>query len=551
VRERAALQEQERLQIVAKSNAEKAMASAAQAQTGAEKSREVSLFMKDMIERVGPAAMASESGTWRQIVDGAASQIGTGRLDPGVEWELRTTLGSVYYSLGQKQRAVEMQREALQLARLHPEASSGRIIESLVNLGWVLNQNGQPTLADPLFREAFALAKVHFQNDNPRMAWIKGRLGWNLMDEGKLDEAEPLCREALEKARAHWKTAGASDTTMPGNLAGYATGLAYVMALRGQNVEAEQLFREAVSASKERKGGSDLDTSGWIKNLATFLRGIGRRDEAEALYREAWDLDKIQAPKHPRQVGAAGNLALILRERGENLEANKILAELMADARSLPEADRPSWANNLSSVGVSAASLGYWNDASTLLQTARQLGADAERLPVHRMAVAWQTKDKAAVQKAFDDFIAGLSKRNGGAMGIDVCTVLALMPASDLRFWIAHLSDAARNSAGAPEWRLAATALAALRAGELKAALESARQAASQTEPGPRVTGQLVLALGQHSAGKDDEARQSVAAARAGFAQFADAKTEVPGKRLLDWVIIRALLDETTTAIGI
>jgi tetratricopeptide (TPR) repeat protein len=537
--------------MVARSNAEKAVASAAQARTEAEKSRQVSWFMKDMIESVGPAAMASESGTWRRIVDKAADQIGKDRLDPGVEWELRTTLGSVYYSLGQKQRAIEMHREALRLARLHFAGSPARIVESLVNLGWVLNQNGQPIAADPLFREGFALAQKHLSGDDPRVPWIKGRLGWNLMDMGNLDEAEPLCREALEKARAHWNTSDPSDAIMPGTLAGYATGLAYVMALRGQSVEAEQLFREAVAAARDQKGGRAQDVSGWIKNLAAFLRSSGRRDEAEAFYREAWELDRTQAPNHPRQVGAGGNLALILRERGENAEADKILSELISTARSLPEVDRPSWANNLAAIGVSAATLGFWTDAATLLQSARQLGADNERLPVHRMAVAWQTKDKAALQKGFDDFIAILSRRTGGVLGVDICAVLALMPASpENRYWLGHLAEAARNPAGASEWRMAATALADFRAGKLDSAQEAAKKAAAQSETGPRTTGHLVLALCQNSAGQKDQGRSSVASARATFGDLGGLESDIPGKKLLDWVIVRALLGEAANAIG-
>ncbi|MBI3877684.1 MAG: serine/threonine protein kinase [Verrucomicrobia bacterium] len=86
LQERAAKREQELLQKEANASARRAGTNAEKARIEAAKSREVSLFMKEMIQSVGPVAMASESTMWRQIVDKAAERIGQQRLHPTVEW---------------------------------------------------------------------------------------------------------------------------------------------------------------------------------------------------------------------------------------------------------------------------------------------------------------------------------------------------------------------------------------------------------------------------------------------------------------------------------
>ncbi|MBI3877685.1 MAG: tetratricopeptide repeat protein [Verrucomicrobia bacterium] len=457
---------------------------------------------------------------------------------------MRTTLGEVYMSLGQKREATEMHREALRLARQNAELGPTKVIDSLVSLGWILNQSGQPPAADPLLREALALAGLQFEASSPKITWIKCRLGWNLMDLGRLDEAEPLCREALEKARKHWNGTDESQAELQGSMATYATGLAYVMQLRGRTAEAEELFREAVDAARRDKGENHPDLSGWIKNLATFLRGEGRPDEAEVLYRKAWELDKTHAPNHPRQIGAAGNLALLMRERGDDDEADMIISKLIAAANSLPEADRLSWANNLAAVGVNAATYGHWKDAAELLGAAKESGADSERLPIFQMAVAWQMKDTQTLQKTFSDYLAGLNKGGKRVLALDFCVTLAVWPSTDTDApTLQRLAECARDSTGSAEWNSVAQALANCRLGQFDSAAELSRKV-GEADAGPRAAAHLILALCQQRTDRRQEARASLAAGREALSAWAGADIGSLNRKWLDGIIVKALLQE-------
>ena len=550
IRERAAKQEQEMLQKEANASARRADTNAEKARTSAAKSRQVSSFMKEMIESVGPVAMASESTMWRQVVDKAAERLGQQRLHPSVEWEVRTTLGEVYFSLGQKREATEMLRQSLRLARQTTDLGPTKVTESLVSLGWILNQSGQPVAAEPLLREALDLAARHLDKDDPKLTWIKSRIGWNLMDLGHLDEAEPLCREALEKAREHWHDPDESREPMPGSLASYATGLAYVMQLRGRRTEAESLFREAVDAAERDKGFDHPELSGWIKNLASFLRGEVRDEEAESLYRRALELDKKHAPNHPRQIGAAGNLALLMLERGDATGAGQIISKLIATAKSLPEADRLSWANNLAAVGANAAQFGHWDEAASLFQAAEETGSDTARLPAFRVTIAAQRKDPAALRTAHSDFLSRAGKDGQAVVAVDLATVFAHWSAAGAGTQAARrLGELALDSTGTKEWNALARALASYRLGVFGPASTLARSATNDANSWSALAGQFLLAQCLQQTGKPQEARAALASGREVLARWPGTDAAHQKRKWIDMTIAQALLHEAETVI--
>jgi tetratricopeptide (TPR) repeat protein len=441
-RERAALNEQALLQ-------KEAQISAAQARTEAEKSRQVSAYMKEMIAGVGPVAMASESSAWRQIVDRASARLGREKLNPVVEWELRTTLAEVYSSLGQRLQAADMHADALKLARRHAELSPFQVIDSLVNVAWNLKEANQAPAADPLLQEALALGLKAHPPGHPKVTWIKGRMGWNMMALRRIDEAEALCREALEQAREYWKRPDATRDELPASVSSFATALAFVMQLRNNSVEAEKLFREALESARSEKGDNHPDIRSWMHNLAAFLDNEGRRDEAEALYRRGWEIARTSSPNHPGQIAGAASLLLLLRERQADEEADQIISRLMAAARNQVEADRPSWANNLSNVGLVAAAHRHWADAFQMLRMAADLGSQNPRLPAGLLAVASMRQDSAALQSAAALYRANLSGTNRPPTAPELLLGLALAPR--LGIDKSTLEKLAGNAAKLPE----------------------------------------------------------------------------------------------------
>jgi hypothetical protein len=157
-----------------------------------------------------------------------------------------------------------------------------------------------------------------------------------------------------------------------------------------------------------------------MKNLASFLRGEGRKDEAEQFCRRALGLDRKHAPNHPRQIGGAGNLALLMREHGDADGASQMLSKLIVTAKSPPEADRLGWAKHLAALGANAAQFGHWDEADRLFRAADECGSDTSRLPAFRVIVASQRRDAAVIRPALAAYIAGVGKDGQTALSIDL-----------------------------------------------------------------------------------------------------------------------------------
>src|SRR6185369_10589581 len=86
-----------------------------QAQTEAAKSQQVAQFLKDMLKGVEPSVAKGRDTTMlREILDKTAERVGKDLTNqPEVEAELRNTIGSAYWELGQLDKAESMYRRSL------------------------------------------------------------------------------------------------------------------------------------------------------------------------------------------------------------------------------------------------------------------------------------------------------------------------------------------------------------------------------------------------------------------------------------------------------
>jgi hypothetical protein len=84
------------------------------ADNAAEKSRQVSLFLENMLKGVGPAvALGRDTTLLREILDRTAARVTTDlRNEPEVEAEICNTLGEVYRELGLSSNAEEFHSDA-------------------------------------------------------------------------------------------------------------------------------------------------------------------------------------------------------------------------------------------------------------------------------------------------------------------------------------------------------------------------------------------------------------------------------------------------------
>ncbi len=121
-----------------------AEADKAKAQIEAAKSRQVTRFLEDMLQGVGPSvALGQDTTILRCILDRTAGSVGSEMTNqPAVEAELRNLIGRVYFAIGNYDQAEKMHRTALAIYQKLTGPESPEAAASLNDLGLALDKKG-------------------------------------------------------------------------------------------------------------------------------------------------------------------------------------------------------------------------------------------------------------------------------------------------------------------------------------------------------------------------------------------------------------------------
>ena len=359
----------------------------------------LTMFFDEMLKGVGPAvARGRDTQMLKEILDKTAIRVGEDlKNNPEVEALLRSTLGKVYFDLGDFPRAEAMNRESLALYKRlrgdeHPDVAS-----ALGALSIRLEHVGKLAEAEALSREVLAMYRKLRGNEHQDVADALGNLGAILMNRGKFDEGEALFREGLA---LHKKLANTNDTAMASTL----NNLGHALYERRKLAEAEPMLREALTLRRQLLGEDHPMVSTTLNNLALTLEAKGKFAEAEPLHRESLALRrKLHGNEHPKVAVALNNLALVLRRQGKLAEAEILVREALAMQRKLLGNEHPDVAWSLSSLGQLLSVQNKPADAEPLFREAlsmrrKLLGNEHPRVAItlHGLADVLETQNKLA-----------------------------------------------------------------------------------------------------------------------------------------------------------
>jgi serine/threonine protein kinase len=214
VNERESRKEAEHQRHLAESNQNKAQAEAA-------KSQQVAHFLEEMLAGIDPAVASGQDTIWlREILQKTAGRVGKGlKGDPEVEAELRDTIGSVYYAMGDYKPAAEMDQTALELRQQVFGPKHPLVAKSMDHLGLVLWRQGKFPEATSMFRGALAMQKQFHNGPDLDIVATLNHLATVLNSTRNLPEAETLLREAVEmdrKLRGEDDPGGGGNPNKPG-----------------------------------------------------------------------------------------------------------------------------------------------------------------------------------------------------------------------------------------------------------------------------------------------------------------------------------------------
>jgi TPR repeat protein len=273
--------------------------------------RQVSQFLKDMLQSVGPSvALGRDTTLLREILQNTADRVQKDlKSQPVTEAELLSVIGHVYNEMEEYGKAEIVHRLALSLRRSALGSEHADVATSLRDLGWAIMCENRRAEAEPLLREALAIRRRVFGPEHPLVAASLKDLASVLQNESySLAEAEPLEREALAMRR---KLLGEEHPDVAQSL----DDLALCLWGRGKLAEAEVTCLQCLDLKRKLFGLQHPEVADSLRTLTLILQAQGRLEEAERTCREALEMKRKMNGAESRAY------ALSLRELSGILEA--------------------------------------------------------------------------------------------------------------------------------------------------------------------------------------------------------------------------------------
>lgn len=285
------------------------------------RANQIKSVLLQVFDTVDPAvAQGQDTTLLRHMMELAEQQL-TPDLDALVEADLRNTLGMVYSSLDDLERANSNYTRALELRRGALGDSHPLTADSIHNLGKLRFQERRYEQAFELFEEALVATRRSLGENHPYVYNVMNDMAQTLPLLGDPEAALPLQRAALEGYEA------ALGDDHPSTLAAMHN-MGMLLRKLGRLEDAELYYRRALPGLRRVLGNDDPTTLASINNLGFLMRKLDRPEEAETYYREALSLrQQTLGPDHEATLISINNLAGLLLDTGNVQEAESLLRE--------------------------------------------------------------------------------------------------------------------------------------------------------------------------------------------------------------------------------
>jgi len=345
--------------IVVSTSLAKERRSRREAEAASAKSWQVTKFLEDMLQGVGPsAALGQDTKMLRGILDRTAERVGREMTNqPTVEAELRSLIGTLYFEIGIYTAAEKMQRAALAINRKLFGSESKETAASFNDLGLVFWKQGNLTEAESAHRQALEIRQRLFGKEHSAVATSLNDLATVYRHQGKLHEADEMIREALKIRR---KLFGNEHLEVADSL----HNLSIVLADERKGAESEATARELVAMRRRLLGNEDPLVAAALNDLAHSLGFAGKLEESESVQREALAMQrKLLGDDHPNVSISLSALAERMRQRGKVAEALALSGAVLAIQREQLGENSPDFIHSLSSLGVTLEAQGKLPEA--------------------------------------------------------------------------------------------------------------------------------------------------------------------------------------------
>jgi len=240
------------------------------------------------------------------------------RDQPGLEVELRQTLGLTYERLSEIEMARDQFDRAFQVATEHFGPTHIKTLGSLVNLGHSHLQCGNLEDAE----QALLAAWEQLEHAFPKHPFTEVCLS----HLASLDRAKGRLQAAAEKYQRVLAARTARVKAGHPDIAAAQLNLALAYSELGRLSEARALLQQVLEVQVERDGSEHPNTWTAMGLLASVETKFGNLSAATEIRRKLLDQKQdILGVDHLTTLGAHVNLATLLEDTGEITEAEKLL----------------------------------------------------------------------------------------------------------------------------------------------------------------------------------------------------------------------------------
>jgi serine/threonine protein kinase/tetratricopeptide (TPR) repeat protein len=318
-------------------------------------------FMTQMFSVSDPSEALGNTITARTILDTASNEIRAGLAkDPEVQSDLMFTMARTYASLGLYATADNLSAAALESRRRRLGPDDRKTLQSMVQLGWILDREGHDDQAQKLIGQTIAQASRVLGPEDSVTLEAMDRLGVILQRMARFQEAEKLDRQLVEIST---RRLGPED---PHTLRAMVS-LADALSFQGRHAEAEGIYRNALVIAQRVLGAEHPQTLSTMHNLANRIQEQGRYAEAEGLYRETLAIEeRVLGPEHPDTADTMTAMANALYYAGNSAEAEKWYRAALAVEQKALGPDNPYATRALEGLANVLSGNGHYAEAEKL-----------------------------------------------------------------------------------------------------------------------------------------------------------------------------------------
>jgi tetratricopeptide (TPR) repeat protein/tRNA A-37 threonylcarbamoyl transferase component Bud32 len=285
-----------------------------------DRAEHVARFLVNIFEQATPEQRRGRDITAHQMLRNAAARL-EHDLDtqPQIRALLSGTLGSVYASVGDYDKAQDLLRTALQMKEQEFGVDSAEVAEAKLKLGRVLRDLARLDEAEALIESSLGTYRHLFGENSAEVAAGYHQLAGLRQEQEQLDESERLYQRSITILESSPKTDVQS-------LATYLNEWAVLRSYRADFQGAEALYRRALQAAAPALGHDHPIVATTTHNLAVALDRQGKRDAARPLYDESIrTYEKVFGTDHPETAWALANYGRFLQKEGDYGRAEELL----------------------------------------------------------------------------------------------------------------------------------------------------------------------------------------------------------------------------------